>query len=436
VSMFVRRDAVRAKTSRDFQGVPGATGLMAGRTRTSTRAGNVTVTSDTALRHSAVWACLRLRADLMSSFPCDIFRDLGPVKVEMPRPPVLTDPGGTRWSYSRWMWASENDLDRTGNAIGLIRERNSIATPYYPEGLPSRIELQPIDQCSVITYKGELTYRIAGKVYQPRDVYHEMQYPASGLPVGLSPIAYAAWSIGEYLSLQQFALDWFGNGAVPKAWMRNTAKRLGPEERATAKAWYRDTIEAGDLMVTGNDWEYDMIQADTAGMEWLEGRRFGLADVARFFGAPADLIEAAASAGGNITYANITQRNLQFLIMNLGPAVSRREEALSGLLPRPRYVKLNTDALLRMDPLTRAQVLNVQIQNRTRTNSEARAYDDLAPLTDEQIDEFDRIYGTANATAPRAGAGEPVRAQAWIGDPIGDPDLPAIEYDVRSEIER
>ena len=52
-----------------------------------------------------------------------------------------------------------------------------------------------------------------------------------------------------------------------------------------------------------------------------------------------------------ITYANISQRNLQFLIMHLGPAVGRREDAFSRkLVSNPRYVKLNTDALLRMDP--------------------------------------------------------------------------------------
>src|SRR5690349_22002342 len=43
-----------------------------------------------------------------------------------------------------------------------------------------------------------------------------------------------------------------------------------------------------------------------------------------------------------------------FLVMHLGPVVSRREEALSRLTPGPRFVKLNTDALLRMDPSSRA----------------------------------------------------------------------------------
>jgi phage portal protein BeeE len=55
------------------------------------RMGNagVHVTPDSALRHSAVWACLRLRADLVSTMPVDVFRRVNGVQVEVPKPPVL-----------------------------------------------------------------------------------------------------------------------------------------------------------------------------------------------------------------------------------------------------------------------------------------------------------------------------------------------------------
>ncbi|WP_309139976.1 phage portal protein [Micromonospora sp. 4G55] len=101
----------------------------------------------------------------------------------------------------------------------------------------------------------------------------------------------------------------------------------------------------------------------------------------------------AVQGGSNINYANITQRNLQFLIMHLGPAVARREKNLTKLLSRPRYVKLNTDALLRMDPLERAKVITEKIKNRTMTPTEARALDDNPPLTAQQIQEFTDLFG-------------------------------------------
>ena len=57
---------------------------------------------------------------------------------------------------------------------------------------------------------------------------------------------------------------------------------------------------------------------------------------------------------GSVT-CGTSQRNLQLLIMHLGPSIRLRELALSTLLARPRYVKLNSDAVvLRMDPMAQA----------------------------------------------------------------------------------
>ncbi|MCY0926895.1 phage portal protein [Streptomyces sp. H27-H1] len=186
--------------------------------RPAQRAGGVVVTDETALRHSAVWACLRLRANLVSTMPVDVYRRVGEMKVEVPKPPVLVNPGGERVGMMEWLYSTQFDLDRAGNCFGLITARDGL-------GLPARIELVPLADVTVRQRDGVITYRIGSQVYTADEVWHERQYTMAGLAVGLSPVAYAAWSIGEYLSVQQFALDWFGNGAVPSAHLKNTAKR-------------------------------------------------------------------------------------------------------------------------------------------------------------------------------------------------------------------
>ena len=355
--------------------------------------GSVPVTSDTAMRHSAVWACLRLRGDLVSTMPVDVYRRVGDIQVEMSKPPILVNPGGERVDICEWMYSSQVDLDRAGNSFGLITERNAA-------GLPQRIDLQPINVCSVIDKSGVISYRIDGKVYPAEQVWHERQFTIAGLPVGLSPVAYAAWSIGQYQSAQKFALMWYGTGGVPKGHFRNTQLTEITEEAATAaKTRFKSSVEGNDIFVSGKDWEYNPFQAEAVGSDWLEAQKYGIGDIARFFGCPGDLIDAVVSSG-SITYANITQRNLQFLIMHLGPAVYRRERALSKLLPQPRYVKLNTSALLRMDDLTRAQVLKLKIESRTLAPSEGRELDNLPPFTDEQLAEFDRLFGPPKAAPP------------------------------------
>lgn len=350
---------------------------------------DVVVNSSTALLHSAVWACLTLRADLMSTFPCDVYRKIDKnTRVEVPKPPVLINPGGERWDYQDWMYASQFDLDRAGNAIGLITERDAAKRP-------AQIELAALSDVSVIEKRdtGEIRYRINGTEYTADKVWHERQYVVPGLVMGLSPVAHAAWLIKEHLTTQQFATDWFGRGAVPASHLRNTQKTIPRTKADEIKLRFKESVKVGDPLVTGNDWEYKPLQAEQMGMEWLESRKHGLTDISRFLGVPADLIDAAVS-GQSITYANITERNLQFLILKLGPAVSRREKNLTKLTARPRFVKLNTDALLRMDPKSRAEAIKLRLDSRTLTNTEARALDDLPPLTPEEIDEFNTLYGT------------------------------------------
>ncbi|MFJ5888089.1 phage portal protein [Streptomyces californicus] len=362
--------------------------------RPEQRAGGVSVTPDTALRNSAVWACLRLRANLISTMPVDLYRRVGGIQVEVPKPPVLVNPGGERVDIVEWLYSSQFDLDRSGNAVGII-------TALDGHGLPSVIELVPIAEVTVKVRKGKLhKYRIGSEEFDPSQIWHEKQYTMSGLHVGLSPVAFAAWSIGEYLSIQQFALDWFSNGAVPSAHLKNTAKTIDPDAAEETKRRFKAATAGQDLFVTGQDWEYKMIQAEAAGQDWIEGKRYGISDVARFFDVPGDMIDAAAS-GSSVTYASITQRNLQLLIMHLGPAIIRRENALSKLTSRPRFVKLNSDALLRMDPLARAQMLAGQITSRQLAPSEARELEDRMPFTESQLAEFDRLFGKGTSPTPQ-----------------------------------
>lgn len=350
------------------------------------------VTKDTALRHSAVWACLRLRSNLISTMPVDLYRMVNGIQVEVPKPAVLVTPGGDEVEMPEWLYSSQFELDRSGNSIGLITARDGL-------NLPARIELVPSSDVQVRMRKGKKTYRIGGEIFQPNDVWHEKQYTVPGLPVGLSPVAYAAWSISEFLSIQQFALDWFSNGAVPSAHLKNTQKTIDPKTADETKRRFKAAVQGRDLFVTGADWDYDMIQAEQAGADWIAAKSFGIGDIARFFDCPADLIDASVS-GSSVTYANMTQRNLQFLVMSLGPAVTRRENALSRLSSRPRFVKLNSNALLRMDPQTQASVLKTQIDSRTLAPSEARAFYDRPPLTEEQMAEFDRLFGKGTQPTP------------------------------------
>ncbi|MFM9652765.1 phage portal protein [Streptomyces galilaeus] len=364
------------------------------------RTNRVHVTNETALRNATVWACLRLRADLVSSFPIDVYRYVNGIQVEVPKPPVLIGPGGSEVGIKEWMYSTQFDLDRGGNCFGIITERTGVVGP-DGRGLPGRVDLVELGSVTVRGTGSTITkFVIGGKEYEPWEVWHEKQYTVAGVPLGLSPVAYAAWTIEETLSAQEFARDWFAGGAVPLAELKNTAKVVDKDAARVARENFRAAIDSSGLFVHGVDWEYNPIQAVASQSSFIEARQYGASEIARFLGVPGDLVDVAVS-GSSITYASMTQRNLQFLIMNLGPAVSRREDAFSRkLVSGPRFVKLNTDALLRMDPEARARTIGEQINSRTLAPSEARAFENRPPFTDDQLAEFDRLFGSRSVPAP------------------------------------
>lgn len=373
--------------------------------RTAGLAGRIN--AETALRNSAVWAALTIRADLVSTFPVDIYRDIKGGRIEQPLTPFFVNPGGSEVDWCEWAYSTQFDLDRYGNTFGLITARDAY-------GLPARVDLWAAAGVTAIVRDGDLWgFRYCGTEYSKDQVWHEKQNTVAGLHLGLSPIAYAAWTLGEYASIQQFALDWFGAGAVPSGHLKNTEKKLDPELSREVKQEFKSTVAAGDVFVSGSDWEYSIIKADMEASNWLEAKGASNVDVARYLRVPADLIDAALS-GQHITYANMSQRNLQFLIMHLNPGLVRRERRFSAkVLSAGRYMKFNRGALLQMDPQSQAAMLAGQIASRQIAPSEARALLDRPEFTDAQLAEFDRLFGAPKEMAP----GSTTSISVNTGDP-------------------
>lgn len=355
--------------------------------------GGVPVTLDSALRHSAVWACLRLRANLISTMPINSYRLVGGIQIDVPDSPFIDSPGGEDQPRHEWIQASQVDIDRAGNSFGVIRKVDAA-------GKPAQVDLVPYSEVSCRVKGGRIvSAKVGGEDLDLKYLWHERGFVLPGIPIGLSTIAYAAMSIGGYLSAQQFALDWFATGAHPAGHLKNTEQDgLSTDVIQVAKERFKASAQNRDIFVSGMEWEYTPAAADAAQAAFLDEMRYGIADICRFFDVPGDMIGAETSSG-SVTYANITQRNLQLLIMHLGPAVIRREQILSAQIAKPRFVKFDTDSLLRMDPMTVTQMLAARIAARLETPSEARGQINLPPLTEADCLEFDRLF------PPKPGSG-------------------------------
>lgn len=362
------------------------------------------VTTTAARQQSVVWAAQRLRADLVSLMPVDVFRKVGSLNVPVSAPPVLQLPStwadGQPMTIGEWLGTSQMDLDAHGNAFGLIRAVDGL-------GKPAQIDLVKIEDVSCTVRDGRIIqYRIAGEKTDAKYVWHERQFTLPGFPLGLSPIAHAALSISGAAGAQQFATDWFANGATPSAHLKNTDMQIpDPAIAAQIKQQFLSSTSVGEPFVSGKDWEYKALAAKAAESGFIEQMQYTDIALTRFFGVPGDMVDVQSSTG-SVTYANITQRNMQLLVMNLGGAVKRREDAISTrILPTARFAKLNRNAVLAMDPKTRAELAKIKIDSRQMAPSEARALEDQAPFTEEQYAEFDRLFGVparSTSTPPTA----------------------------------
>lgn len=366
------------------------------------RMGAARPTRDQALRNSAVWACLHLRADLTSLMPTDVFRRVDGMQVEQTKPAALLAPGGDECLWSEWIYSTQVDLDGSGNTVGIILERDGA-------GLPKVIELANIDEVSFIGKGSRLAkVRIGAVEYDRKDIWHEKQFTRSGLPVGLSPIANAAWTLAGYLSAQEFARDWFSNSTVPGGHLKNTSKTLNKAEAAAIKENFKASVQSGDIWVSGNDWEYSMLSAKASESAFIELMDASHSDICRYLNVPGNMIDVPTK-GSAVTYANLTQDNLRLLTLNLNGALRRREEAISyRLLPQPRYMKFNRGALLEMDLAARYAAYKVAIDGRFMVPSEARELENRAPFTPEQLAEF-AVFSkapspsTVNVVSPKEG---------------------------------
>lgn len=361
--------------------------------------GTAAVSQSQALRNSVWWAGSVLRANLVSTFPVDVVRETGDGLLTTVRNPgtLVSEPWPDQ-DITEFLFSTQMDKDRYGNAIGVIRERNAL-------GLPTAVELQSMGNCSAIMNGPTIIqWRVGREYYSPKDIWHEKQYTLPGFALGLNPLTHASRDLSIYESAADWAADWFAGGALPRGTLRNTRKdKIKPEDAEDARNKFRESTAGGDIFVHGVEWEWTPASTSAATSGFLEQQESSEQAICRFIGVPAMMVGVDGGTG-NITYANVSQANLEFLIMHLNPTVVRLEKYWSRkALPRPWKFKLNTDALLRLDPQGKADLMVKLNTMKVRTPTELRLLDNLPPYDDTQISElgtFAQLGKPAPTTTP------------------------------------
>lgn len=254
-----------------------------------------------------------------------------------------------------------------GNAYGL-KIGNEAGTPKMIEWLnPDLVDWSDLNGW---TYRG-----------QPIAAERLLHIPALVVPgkrLGVSPLQACAATVSIGTEGQRFQRDWFRNKAVPGMVFQNTERTLDAEVAARAKERLMGTLRSGEPFVTGKDWKLDVLKlsADEAG--FVKSAKLSATQIANIYGVPPE--EVGGETGSAMTYQTTEQQQIRLITNTLRPWIVRLEQAFSTLLPEPRYVRFNTDALIRVDTKTRYEVHRIARTIGLNSINEIRALEDLPPI--------------------------------------------------------
>jgi len=335
----------------------------------------VPVNDDTALRLAAVWGCVDLISELLSTLPIDEYRrGSSDELIPQTRPPLLDDPAGEGYGFEVWCRQIMVSLLMRGNSYGWIESVGA-------DGWPTQIASLHPDEI-----KPRRDY-MAGPVEWYRDnkrvqrwpqgpLWHVPAYTVPGSPIGLSPIQYAAETIGVGLAAQKFGAQWFGDGAHPSSVFESPLE-INKEQAEVIKERIKTaTYDNREPLVLGMGGHLEAIQVTPNESQFLETIKANADDVARFF------FRRPPGEGGQVTYANVEARSLDLLTYTLNGWMVRIEKALTRIRPRPRFVKFNADALIRVDLTSRYAAHASAIRAGWQSVNDVRHTEDLPAVPD------------------------------------------------------
>jgi HK97 family phage portal protein len=367
------------------------------------------VTPDSAMRLSTVWGCVAFLADIVGGLPLEVWRRTadGTKQAVDPLPQFLQSPSAIV-PVEVWRYQMMQSLLLRGNCYGLI-------TAFDAAGWPATCEIVNPDNVQVhqTNQLAPPTYRISNVPVPSENILHIAAWTPPGSAQGMSPIDYARRTIGMGLAASQYASDWYNSDGHPTAILKSD-KSLDDEDAKVIKARFKAAVAGDQLAVLGQDLNYTSIQISPAESQFLDAMNATGADVCRFFRVPPEYMGIGIS-GQSITYANAEQRQLDFLVLTVQWWIRRIEAALTRLRPRPQFVKIQTDDLLRVDQMTRVQTNALLIRSGQRNVDEIRHTDDLAPIPDDQGQRYlwPPYAVKEEATAPTEGPAP---------DPVADPE--------------
>lgn len=349
------------------------------------------VSSDAAMKYTAIFACNRVLSETKASMPIVLYRK----KPNGEREPVndlqvydiLHNAPNEEMAPFVFNETCMTALNLGGNTVSekLVNKFGDLVGLY-----PYRWEQVHIDRDKDTN---KLIYTVRNGTKEKtlrRDQVFHVPGPSFDGVIGLSPIEYVGTAIRLGKSYEAFGINFYKNGANPSIAIKYPGA-LGEEAYQRLKKDLEKNISGmintGKPILLEEGGEAVPLTIKPADAQLIENKRFQIEDICRIYRVPLHLVQDLSRSTNN----NIEHQSLEFVMYTMLPWAKRWEENINMQLLTPSerragyFLEYNMSGLLRGDAASRATAYATGRQWGWLSVNDIRRLENLNPIPNGDI---------------------------------------------------
>ena len=359
--------------------------------KTKTSSG-VAVDPSSAIQSSTVYSCVSLISDSIATMPVKTFRKTKDHR-EPTTPPAFLDaingmPNPETDSFT-WLHRTINSLCLYGNSYWLItaRDRNGFPSEVYNLH-PDDIQIDRKNGKAIYTFNGKETFTRYTTFNPAGEIIHIKNFE-QGSDLGLSPIEAGSEAIGSALAQDEFSGSFFRNGAVLSGVIEMDSTPSEEQLRIFKQSFNRKhqgSHKAHNIGILTEGSKWRPLSLNHEQMQFLQSRKYNKSEICGLFRVPAYMIGDLSET--TKLGSSIEEQNRIFYELTLLPYINRVETALTMMLPRNQFARIDVSGLLRANIKARYESYNLGRNAGFLSVNEIRAKEDLPPVDSEIGDSY------------------------------------------------
>lgn len=345
------------------------------------------VSADKAIQLSAVWACVRLLSESVSTLPLKIYQrqDDGSRKpaTQHPAYQVLCRRPNLEMTPSRFMLMLVASICLRGNGFVEKKMIGNKLVSLVPL-LPQNMVVKRLDDGSLqYTY----TETSSQRVIPVKNIMHIRGFGLDGV-CGMMPMMAGRDVIGAAMAVEESAAKIFENGLQSSGFL-SAESALDKDQRERLRGYmqtFTGSRNAGKIMVLEGGLKYQNVTMNPEAAQMLESRAFSIEEICRWFRVPPFMVGHADKQSS--WASSVEGMNLQFLTNTLRPLLVNIEQEISRCLldgDEELFAEFSVEGLLRADSAGRSAYYTTALQNGWMSRNDVRRLENMPPIEGGEI---------------------------------------------------